>query len=93
MLRIRTILVLALPLLAVLFILSQGTAFAATQAHHIPNTTCASSPSEGNCTGQDPVAQGCQSDAYTVATAYTTDGTGHNTGYVELRYSNKCQSN
>lgn len=59
-----------------------------------PNTTCASAPSEANCTGQDPIAGGCQADAYTVpgGTAYVYNRSTL-LAEVELRYSTRCQSN
>lgn len=83
-------------LVATLFgLFSYGVAFAAPVAHSIANTTCASAPSDGNCTGQDPIAQGCSGDAFTVTagTYYIKDDRGVTIGEADLRYSTTCQSN
>jgi hypothetical protein len=60
-----------------------------------PHVPCTSQPNDTNCTGQDPVNQGCDKDAFTVngATAYIKGSNGNNIGQVELRFSTVCQSN
>ncbi|MFJ8435528.1 DUF2690 domain-containing protein [Kitasatospora sp. NPDC094019] len=40
-----------------------------------------------SCNGKDPVDMGCNTDAYTVESAYSAKGT------IELRYSPSCRSN
>lgn len=80
-----------------------GTAFASGGPGHyvgpnkykgnlVPNTTCAVAPSEQNCTGKDPIAEGCQPDAYNVDVAYIYNGN-QVIGEADLRYSHACQSN
>lgn len=79
-------LLLAAALLAVLVGLSmRGTAHAASLQQAQPQVTC--SPG-GGCDGQDPVATGCDYDAYTV-TSQDINGL----GLVELRYSPTCGTN
>lgn len=108
--RFSTFLVPSFVLIALFAIFSNGVAFAAIKPVHqaVPTSlqnkvlahnsaaTCSSAPSESNCTGQDPVAQGCSGDAYTVngGVAHIYDSTGSNIiSESDLRYSNRCQSN
>ena len=53
--------------------------------------TCAQTPNQQNCDGQDPIAQGCVADAQIAADLPITfiDAT---VGEVQLRFSPACQS-
>ncbi len=78
-------LLLATVLLTVLVGLSmQGTAHAADSQQTRPQVTCAPN---GGCDGQDPIATGCDYDAYTVTSVDL------GIGLVELRYSPTCGTN
>lgn len=46
-----------------------------------------------NCDYQDPIAEGCNQDAYTVGASTIDDAQGNQLGYVELRWSPSCQTN
>ena len=54
---------------------------------------CASAPSDGNCTNQDPVVDGCSGDAYNVTISYIRGAGGATIGEIDLRYSTVCHSN
>lgn len=54
-------------------------------------------PGNSGCTGllcdfQDPDAVGCDAGAETVGEAPITDSQGNQLGYVELRWSSRCQT-
>jgi hypothetical protein len=45
------------------------------------------------CTGQDPYATGCQSDASVAGSSAIVDGTGRTLGTLKLYWSHTCQTN
>lgn len=53
---------------------------------------CASNPSAQTCTNQDPMVQGCDNDAVTVAFKTILDAQGNLLATVERRYSPTCHS-
>ena len=80
---------LAATLLAAVFAAYTGVSriSASTAQHLLPHVTC----SGNGCNGLDPVATGCDFDAFTVS---TTGGTvTFRTGTIQLRYSPTCGTN
>ena len=53
---------------------------------------CVSSPNMQNCVNQDPVVQGCDKDAQTVAFKNILDAQGNLLATIERRYSPLCHS-
>ena len=53
---------------------------------------CASQPNMQNCTNQDPVAQGCNTDAQTLAFKDILDAQGYLLATIQRRYSPICHS-
>ena len=53
---------------------------------------CASQPNTQNCTNQDPVVQGCEADAQTLAFKDLLDAHGNLLATLQRRYSPTCHS-
>jgi hypothetical protein len=53
---------------------------------------CASQPSAQTCTNQDPVTQGCETDAQTLAFKDILDAKGNLLATIQRRYSPSCHS-
>ena len=53
---------------------------------------CASKPSTQNCTNKDPIAQGCDTDAQTLAFKDILDAQGNLLATIQRRYSPICHS-
>ncbi len=58
-----------------------------------PSASCPGNPSDLTCDRREPTAAGCANDAFTVDTATIVNAAGQTVGWVDLRYSNVCQSN
>src|SRR5258708_3879232 len=85
-----------LPLLgALVFAAGLFTLFPAQRSYAAARaTTCLTAPSTStqkhqSCDGQDPIAQGCSTDARTSDRAFITDGK-QVIGRLELRFSKGC---
>ncbi len=88
----RLIILLAVLCLAlVLSIVGVRAAHADSGPLTIPGHTCADTPSNRTCQGQDPVADRCEFDARTIESAPALLH-GRGIGHVDLRYSPACMS-
>jgi hypothetical protein len=70
-------------------------AYAATSASSgeiQPQMPCASTPTQVNCTGQDPMAEQCYRDAQTLSFIRVQDAQGQLLAFVQRRYSPTCHS-
>lgn len=67
---------------------AQGTGKTTIQAQSL----CASNPNAQNCTDQNPVVQGCNNDAQTVAFKQILDAQGNILATLQRRYSPTCHS-
>lgn len=74
-----------------LILLSPHFVLAASRARLQMQQTCASSPSASTCDQQDPIQQGCSSDAVTVVNESITDN-GATVGALQVRHSQRCNS-
>lgn len=98
--RIVLLFTLILMFLPGMGFVSKKMAFAASREAQLPQASasaCATSPSDNNCDGADPNPN-CVNDATTVQPAvYLYDqvrtGTSDPIAYIELRWSQTCQSN
>jgi len=74
--------------------LAMGVAFLVPATASAATTSAAVSCSGYGCDGTDPSATGCAATAVTVETedAYEANGSGYETGYVQLRYSTACRT-
>ncbi|WP_179023651.1 DUF2690 domain-containing protein [Streptomyces sp. IMTB 2501] len=87
--RATTLRVLAASVATAGLLLLPATSAHAATAQPASTGPCYTSPSQKNCDRQDPIKQGCNADAVTVAGFTVT----RPWGKIELRWSNHCKTN